>query len=253
MKAYEITSEVLKAMVVMAEKGGVTPVEIDNMAEKKIIELGGKSINKGYEPDWAKIPYPRVSCIGINNAIVHSIPSEIPIVDGDIVNFDLGVKDQEDNCGDGAITIPIGQVDRKKARLLYYAKKALFETIKQIKAGVDTEDLAHFIQGWARERKYTVNRKYGGHTIGREMHEKPSIYNTVEPSHKYSKLVEGQQICIEIMLTTGTDDIGILAPDGWTVMTKDEEPSAYFEHQLEVTKLGCKILTSHIDDNFDFY
>ena len=197
MKAWEITSEVLKAMVKMAEKGGISPIEIDKMAEKKIIEFGGKSINKGYKPEWAKFPYPRVSCIGINNVITHGIPNEVPIIDGDIVTFDLGVKDKEGNCGDGAITIPIGNVEQKKARLVYYAKKVLFETIKEIRAGVDTQDLAHFIQRWVWDRGFKVNRKYAGHTIGKEMHEKPAIYNTLEPTHKYTKLVEGQQFVLK--------------------------------------------------------
>lgn len=252
MESYEAVSLILKSMA-EAVSPGVKTKEIDAIAEKKIKELGVTSYNKGYKPSWSNSPYPAVSCICVNSVIAHGIPDNYVLKEGDIVSLDLGVTDKNGNCGDAALTVPVGKVDNRKARLLYYAHKTLYEAISKIKAGVSTKVIAETIQTFSDRRGYKVNRRFGGHTIGKEMHMEPKIFNTVEEDHKWSILKEDQIICIEPMLTPGRDNMGITQPDGWAFVTSDNQPSAFFEHMIKVTKNGYEILTNHISDVVSYY
>jgi len=116
-----------------------------------------------------------------------------------------------------------------------------------MKPDVPTKDLAHEIESFALMRGYKVNRRFCGHKIGKEMHERPRIYNTVEEKNEWGVLKVGEVYCIEPMLTTGKDNIGITF-DGWTTFTQDRKPSAVFEHMIEITPEGAKVLTTHFQD-----
>lgn len=246
MKAYEIISVVLKDMAAMA-KPGVKTIDIDKMAEARIKELGAKSYNKGYKAHFAKTPWEYVSCINVNSIIAHGRPGDYALIEGDIVSFDLGIKKGKE-CADAALTVGVGKVDNARERLMYYAKQTVYEAIAYMTPGMKTEDLARIIEIHAISRGYLVNRRFAGHRIGAEMHMKPNIYNTQEPTHQYSKLDVGEVYCIEPMLTRGKDNMGMfIDPDGWTCITMDGKDSAFFEHMVEITAKGPKILTTHFD------
>lgn len=244
LKPAKIVSQVLKEMAAMVAPG-VKTSQIDDFAAKRIEELGARSYNKGYKPQWAQAPYPAVACIGVNFVICHGIPSEYELKEGDIVTLDLGIIDDEGNCGDAALTVPVGEVENKRSRLMYYAKQTLYEVIKHVRDGVSTEDLAKVINYHAMSMGYLVNRRFGGHAIGKEMHMTPKIFNTPEPVHFYEKLKAGQVICIEPMLTRGKDNMGVSLDNGWTIVTHDKKETAMFEHMILVKEDGCEILTDH--------
>lgn len=246
MKAHEIISIILKEMAAMV-KPGVKTIDIDAFAEKRIKELGAKSYDKGYKPEFAKTAWEWVSCINHNNIIAHGKPGDYELKDGDIVSFDLGIKKGKE-CADAAITVGVGKISDTRSRLLYYAKQILYEAIKYMKPGESTEDIAHIIEYHAMSRGYLVNRRFAGHMIGKEMHMKPNIYNTNEPTHTYAKLKVGEIYCVEPMITVGKDNLGMMIdPDGWTCVTMDGKDSAFFEHMVEITKNGPKILTTHFE------
>lgn len=246
MTAPEIISIILKEMAAMA-KPGVKTIDIDKMAAGRITELGAKSYNLGYKPEFAKTPWEWVSCININSIIAHGRPAAYALQEGDIVSFDLSIK-VGGKCADAALTVGVGEISNARQRLLYYAKQTVYEAIKYMVAGAKTEDLARIIEYHALSRGYLVNRRFGGHRIGEEMHMDPNIYNTQEPSHKYGVLKVGEVYCIEPMITNGKDNLGMfIDPDGWTCVTGDGKDSAFFEHMVEITENGPKILTTHFD------
>lgn len=242
---YKIIPTILSAMVDMA-KPGVKTIDINNCAEEIIQKFGVKSCNKGYLPKYEIKAFPTATCININNVIAHGIPSEEKLNFGDIVSFDLGIVDSFGNCADAAITVGVGKLTNQKKRLLYYAYQTMLEAVKNLIIGANTEMIAQKIQSFAALRGYKVNRTFAGHAIGRQMHEKPNIYNSIENEHQYASLEEGQIFCVEPMLTNGNDDVGIKDTTGWTVRTKDGKPSAFFEVMAKVTKDGPEILTNHI-------
>lgn len=244
MKPWEAVSLILKEMTQMVAPG-VRTLDIDIMAEKRIKEIGYHSYTKGYKPEWSKTPWEFVSCIGVNSVIAHGKPGEYILKEGDLVSFDLGICDDEHNCGDAALTVGVGEISNANQRLLYYTKQTLYEAISHIKAGLNTEDLAKIIEYHAMSRGYLVNRRFGGHAIGKEMHMSPKINNTVEDDIKWEELKAGQILCIEPMMTSGKDNLGGTDPNGWTFWTHDGKPSVVFEHMVEVQENGAKILTDH--------
>ncbi|MBV6514232.1 MAG: Methionine aminopeptidase 1 [Candidatus Omnitrophica bacterium] len=257
MKAYEIQSQVLKAMAGMAAVG-VAVADIDKMAEEMIIGLGGKPYNKGYHPIYAATPYPAATCISVNNCIAHGIPNTYVLRSGDIVNFDTSVI-KDGQCADAALSIGIGEVSNKNKNLLKYAKRVLYEGISVIKDGVSTEKLAEAIHTAAIRYGYKINRRFIGHGIGSEMHMPPKIYHFMQTHAEQLSstprqpeyLHENQIICIEPILTYSKDDMGVFDKEGWACYTTDGKPCAMFEHMVRITKTGCEILTDHIDDSDD--
>lgn len=244
MKSYEIVSTILGELAEMV-KPGIECLDMEAWAELRVKELGGKSYNKGYHPIWAQTPYPNVLCINVNNIVAHGIPFQYKLVEGDIVAFDLGVLDSDGDCGDAAITVRVGEVSNEYDRLVRYAKAACYEGIKKIRAGVNTIEITRAIEQYCLARNLKVSRSFTGHRIGKEMHMEPHIHNTVEEKATYIPLEKGWIVCIEPMVTTGRDNVGMKMPNGWTVVTADRKPSAMFEHMVEVTDDGYKILTTH--------
>lgn len=246
MKSYQIVSKVLRELA-KAATPGMNCLVLEMMAASLIEELGGKSYNRGYKPVWAKTAYPSVLSVNVNHYIAHGIPVNYNLINGDIISIDLGIIDSEGYCGDAAHTIAIGDISNEKQRLIRVAQKALFAGIQQVKNGVSTRDISIAIERCALTHNMRVNTEFSGHGIGKEMHMLPHIYNSCEDGHEYETLKTGQIICIEPMVTTGKDNKGGTAPDGWTRVTRDMKPSAVFEHMVEVTDDGYKILTDHFD------
>jgi methionyl aminopeptidase len=245
MKAYEAISIILKEMAAMA-KPGVKTIDINNYAEKRIVELGCTSANKGYKPEWAKKPYEWATCINVNSIIAHGKPGDYELRNGDIASFDLGIiKDGE--CADAALSVGIGEISNARRRLLYYAKQTIYEVLHLFTPGRETTDIARAIEYQVLSRGFMVNRRFAGHRIGKEMHMKPNIYNTLDDQQPHhGKLEAGQIYCIEPMITNGKDNLGLfIDSDGWVCVTADGKDSAFYEHMILVTENGPKILTDH--------
>ncbi len=230
----KILSAILKKICESA-KPGVSTKQLDILAEQLIKENNCKSNFKGYGG------YPSVLCTSVNNAVVHGVPSDYILKEGDIVGLDMGLIYKGWHC-DMSRTVPIGRVDQDLMQLLKSTKNALKVGIKQVKPGNHFGDIGHAIQNYIEPQGYSVVRDLCGHGIGKSLHEEPEIAN-------YGKQGEGQEIkegmvfCIEPMINMGTWQVK-RGHDGFSFQTLDGKPSAHFEHMVAVTKHGAKILTS---------
>jgi methionyl aminopeptidase len=225
--------------IVLAEcrqmvKPGITTAEIDAVAEKLIRKLGATPSFKGYHG------YPAAICTSVNEEIVHGIPSGRVLVEGDIISIDAGTIWQGYQ-GDAAITVPVGQVTVECQRLIQSVEEGLSKGIRAVRAGGFIGDISHAVEAVAKQEKFNVVREYGGHGIGREMHEAPRIPNWGPPGRGF-KLDVGMTLAIEPMFTLGNAANRVLA-DNWTVVTTDKSYAAHWEHTVAVTPEGAEILT----------
>jgi len=255
-KQAEIISSILKELT-KAVKPGIMTIELDGIARDLIAKAGAEPVNLGYKPSWARVPFPAALCTSVNNCICHGVPNEYKLRDGDIINLDMGIK-YEGLCGDCAITVPVGEVEHKNLRLMHYALKALYTGIEMVKPGVDVIEIGQAIQSLVSGTNYVVNTRFAGHGIGEEMHQKPFIphYYVTDPEwiKMFSwKLKVGDIICLEPMLTFKDPQGALNETDKWSVLTRDGRYSAMYEHMIEVTKDGYKILTDHVDENYAKY
>jgi len=219
---------------------GMKTTELDKLAEKIIREAGGRPSFKNYKTQDDKIPYPASLCVSINEEVVHGIPGEIILKDGDIVSLDLGME-YKGFYTDMAITVPVGKASEQAKKLIETTKEALNLGIMAVKAGAFTGDIGYAIQSFAEKNGFNVVRKLVGHGLGRKAHESPEIPN-FGVKGKGEILREGEVIAIEPMITAGRHDI-YLDKDLWTWKTKDGSLSAHFEHTIIVTKTGAEIIT----------
>ncbi|MCX5709604.1 MAG: type I methionyl aminopeptidase [Candidatus Omnitrophica bacterium] len=213
---------------------GVATKEIDAAAQRLTLKEGALCAFKGYKG------YPASVCVSINEEIVHGIPGERVIRQGDILSLDLGVN-YKGYFTDAAITIPIGKITPSNQKLIDVTKAALFEGIKQAKIGSHLSDISHSIQEYAEINGFSVVRQFVGHGIGKNLHEEPEIPNFGLPGAG-PLLKSGMVLAIEPMINTGTWEAEFLN-NGWTAVTKDRLPSAHFEHTLAITDKGPEILT----------
>ena len=214
---------------------GVTTMDLERAAEKKIRELGAKPAFKGY------YDYPCVLCTSVNEEIVHGIPSEKRMLkDGDIVSIDCGVV-LDGYYGDAAITVPVGSIDEGAARLLKVTEESLHAGIAAVKPGATLGDVGAAVQELVEAQGFSVVRDFVGHGIGVHMHEDPQVPNFGERG-RGMKLKVGMVIAIEPMVNAGGPDVEVLK-DGWTAVAKDGSMSAHFEHTVAVTATGARILT----------
>ena len=221
-------------------KPGITTKELDKLAYDFITKEDATPSFLNYEG------YPASICTSINEEVVHGIPSNRKLKEGDIIGIDIGACYQGYH-GDSAWSYQVGSVSREKAYLLEHTKKALFEGLKQVKPGNRIGDISNAIETYAKEHNLGVVRELVGHGVGNKLHEKPDVPNFGAPGTG-PILKEGMTIAIEPMLNLGTREIYLL-DDDWTIITQDGLPSAHFEHTIVVTKDGLEILTG--DDNFE--
>ena len=222
-------------MLAKEVKAGISTLDLDKMAEEFIRANGGIPACKGYEG------YPATLCTSVNEVVVHGIPSAKRILrKGDIISIDL-VVEVDGYKGDSCITVPVGRTSKKNMKLIEVTENALFAGIKQAVVGNHVGDIGHAIESFVKPYGYGVLREYVGHGIGTEMHEEPEIPNYGTPGHG-PRLEEGMCICIEPMITMGSEKVYTLK-DGWSVLTKDGLPSAHMEHTLVITEEGPEILT----------
>jgi methionyl aminopeptidase len=215
---------------------GVTTMDLERAAEKKIAELGAKPAFKGY------FDYPCVLCTSVNEEIVHGIPSEKrTLKEGDIVSIDCGVV-LDGYYGDAAITVPVGaSVKPDLHKLLTVTEESLYKGIEQARIGNSIGDVGAAVQEHVEAAGFSVVRDFVGHGIGTKLHEEPQIPNFGARGHG-TKLREGMVLAIEPMVNYGKPDAKVLG-DKWTAVTVDGSFSAHFEHCVAVTKDGPVILT----------
>lgn len=221
-------------------KPGVADVELDDYVEFLIKKAGGEPAFKNYKGRSDRFPFPASLCVSINDEVVHGIPSERVLKEGDVVSLDLGLK-WRGLYTDATITVPIGKIDEAKARLLEVAKSALERGIKVVKQGVTIGDVGFAIQSYVEANGFSVVKKLVGHGVGYSLHEEPEIPNW---GKKGSGIIlkQGMVFAIEPMVALGSGEI-VLDKNGWTWKTKDSSLASHFEHTIAVTKRGAEVLT----------
>jgi methionyl aminopeptidase len=213
---------------------GIRTKDLDSLGEKLIREKGAVPVFIGYRG------YRHATCISVNEEIVHGIPSDRVLLEGDIVSVDVGARFMG-YCGDTAATFPVGSVGKDAAKLIKTCKQALEYGIRQARSGGHLEDISFAIQRIAERNAYSVVRDLYGHGIGVDLHEDPLIPNFGTPGHG-ALLKAGMVLAIEPMLNMGGWKIKTLA-DGWTVVTVDGKRSCHFEHTVVITVDGPEVLT----------
>ena len=215
-------------------KPGVKTKDLDKFAEEIAEKRGAKPAFKGYHG------YPHSLCISINEVVVHGMPSERTLVEGDIVGLDFGVYYQG-FYGDATITLPVGKVTEKATRLMQVTEQSLYAGIKQAVSGNRLGDISAAVQKVVEDAGYSVVRDFVGHGIGKNLHEEPQIPNFGQKGRGI-ELKRGMILAIEPMVNQGHYKVQI-QPDGWTVVTKDGSLSAHFEHSIAITDNGPDILS----------
>ena len=215
-------------------KPGVTTKELDKLAEEYILKRGATPSFKGYDG------FPATICASVNNEVVHGIPGNRVLKEGDIISLDIGAC-YKGYHGDSAWTYPVGKISEEKEYLLKHTEKSLFKGLEAVHDGCHVGDIGYAVSKYANEHNLGVVRELVGHGVGTDVHEEPDVPN-YGARHVGPVLKEGMVIAVEPMLNLGTRRVYILE-NGWTIITADDKPSAHFEHTVLVTKNGYEILT----------
>ena len=214
---------------------GITTKQLDETAEQFILDNGGIPGFKGYRN------FPWTLCVSVNSEVVHGLPSQLQLKEGDIISIDCGVL-KNGWYGDSAYTFAVGEISNDVQRLLDVTKESLYKGIEMAVAGKRVGDISWAVQEYSEKNGYSVVRELVGHGVGRKLHEDPEVAN-------YGKrgsgplLKEGMVIAIEPMINMGKKNV-IQQNDGWTVKTTDGKPSAHFEHTVAIKKGKAEILTT---------
>jgi methionyl aminopeptidase len=232
-KSNSIVAEVIRELS-MRIAPGVATLELDQQAERIIRSRGAVPAFKGYRG------FPASICVSINEEVVHGIPGQRKLIEGDIVSLDVGVI-LNGYYGDAAITLPVGKVDQEARHLLEVTQKALSFGIEKARVRNRLFDISYAIQLWVESHGFSVVRDFVGHGIGRDLHEEPQIPN-FGPPHQGPRLEKGMVFALEPMVNEGTHEVKVLS-DGWTVVTADRKRSAHFEHTIAITDGEAEILS----------
>ncbi len=222
-------------------KPGVTTDTLNDIGERVLEKFGASPSFKGYRG------FPKAVCISVNEEVVHGIPGNRVLEEGDIVTLDIGAY-HDGYHGDSAWTYPVGKISDDARRLLNVTRESLMQGIAQAKPGKSIGDISHAIQSYVERNSYSVVRDLVGHGIGENLHEEPSVPNFGKPGTG-PRLKPGMTLCIEPMINQGRKDVVTLS-DGWTVVAADGKLSAHFEHMVYITENGPEILTK-LEDNVD--
>ena len=237
-ESCRIVAEVLRLIKAMIQPG-ITTKELDTIAEEFIRSQDGEPAFKGYGSDKRNL-FPASLCTSIDDEVVHGIPGNRKLQEGEIISIDVGVKKNQ-FFGDGAWTFPVGRISEGKARLLESAEQSLYRGIAQALPGNRVHDISAAVQTHVEAAGYSVVRDLVGHGVGRSLHEEPAIPNFGDPGTG-ALLQSGMTLAIEPMVNAGTFQVRV-GGDGWTIHTADREPSAHFEHTVLVTGSKPEILT----------
>ncbi|MFI6285204.1 type I methionyl aminopeptidase [Streptomyces sp. NPDC051018] len=221
---------------------GVSLLELDRVARAVLDGAGAGSPFLGYHPSWAPMPFPAVLCASVNDAIVHGIPDGYRLRDGDLVSLDCGAV-RQGWVGDGAVSFTVGRARPEDLRLVATAEEALEAGIAAAVVGNRVGDIAHAVGRVCRAAGYGVPDGFGGHGIGRRMHEDPGVPNEGRPGRGVP-LRHGMVLAIEPMVIASGADGHYTARDGWTVRTIDGSRASHAEHTVAITDAGPRILTA---------
>ncbi|MFD8231611.1 type I methionyl aminopeptidase [Streptomyces sp. NPDC059696] len=221
---------------------GVSLLELDEVAHGVLREAGASSPFLGYRPSFAPTPFPAVLCVSVNDAIVHGVPDRYRLLDGDLVSIDFGAE-LGGWVGDSALSFVVGTPRTADLRLIETAERALAAGIGAAVVGNRIGDIAHAIGTVCRGAGYGIPDGFGGHGIGRRMHEDPGVPNEGRPG-RGMRLRHGMVLAIEPMVVAGGTDGYHAAPDGWTLKTNDGSRAAHAEHTVAITDAGPRILTA---------
>jgi len=232
-KSGQILAKIMRELKARVEPG-ITTKELDKLAEKLIFNHGAKPAFKDYNG------FPAVLCASINEQIVHGVPSNRKLIEGDILSLDFGVV-YNNFYSDMAVTLPIGSIDPEANRLIRVAKKALKRAIARVKPGKTIGDIGQAIENYIEGQGFKVAKGLCGHGIGKQLHESPDVFNFGK-RHKGEELKPGMVLALEPMAVIGNPGIK-KGPDGFCYQTADHSLSAHFEHTVAVTEKGPRILT----------
>lgn len=232
-QAGRVVAEMLQACA-DAARPGLTTNDLDKVARGVLAKRKAKSNFLGYHG------YPAVICTSPNSVIVHGIPGDYRLEEGDIISIDCGAI-IDGWHGDAARTIPVGEISEEARKLITVTEESLWAGIQHVRSGARLTDIGHAVQTVAEGAGFSVVREYVGHGIGRAMHEEPQVPNYGEPG-KGIKLKVGHVLAVEPMVNLGSCETQ-LNDDGWTVITADGSLSAHFEHSIAVTDDGPEVLT----------
>ena len=217
-------------------KAGKTPKELNQLAEEFIIKNGGRPAFKGL------YDFPAGVCVSKNGCVIHGIPDDEPLKEGDVVGFDVGVK-MNGWYGDAAITIGIGDIKEEYKKMIEVAKGALFYAVENIKVGMRYKQISKLLEEYITSHGYVPLKGYSGHGIGRKPHEEPQILNYVEgKANQGEKVKNGHVFCLEPMLCHKFGE-PVLAENGWDVYCEDMEVGVHYEHQIAIVDNKAIILT----------
>lgn len=236
-ESCKIVAETLQ-LVKKNAKPGVKLIELDAIAEDYIRSLDGRPAFKGYRSGGR--PFPNTICASIDDEVVHGIPDDRILTEGQILSIDVGVE-KKNFFGDAAITFAIGKTSDEKSKLMEATENSLYLGIKEAKAKNRVRDISYAIQSYVERCGYSVVRALTGHGVGKKLHEDPSVPNFGEKGTG-AALKNGMTLAIEPMINLGDYDV-FVCEDGWTVKTCDGKPSAHFEHTIAINDDEPEILT----------
>jgi len=237
-KPAKIVGQTLKLLRENA-KPGITPIELDKMAEDFIRSKNARPAFKGL------YDFPSAVCISKNGVVIHGVPTDEPLKEGDIVGFDVGVE-LNGWYGDAAITVGIGKIEEKYQKMINVAKNALYYAIKKIKPGMRYKQISKLLEDYIKSHGYVPLKGYSGHGIGRKPHEEPQILNYVEGKpNQGEKVKNGHVFCLEPMLCHKCGE-PVVGENGWDVYCEDMEVGVHYEHQVAIVENKAIILTEEM-------
>ena len=237
-ESCRIVAETLR-LVANNVRPGVATIELDRIAEEYIFSNNAKAAFKGYS-QAGSYDYPASICVSIDDEVVHGIPGDRVLKEGEIVSIDVGVL-KNGYFGDAAVSVAVGKISPDKKKLLNVTEKSLYEGIKEAKLDNRVHDISFAIQNYVETNGFSVVKDLCGHGVGKFLHEEPAVPN-YGVRGTGPKLKKGMTIAIEPMVNTGSYRVKT-AKDGWTVLTQDGLPSAHFEHTILVSNGSPEILT----------
>ncbi len=241
------------ADVAAAVKPGVTTRELDAIAERGILAVGGRPAFKGYKAGGKK-GFPGTLCTSVNSVVVHGIPNDEPLKSGDIIGLDIGMEwpykkgsKEKGYYTDTAITVPVGVVAQSTRQLMDRTQQALYRAIAVAGPGVPIAEIGRAVEEYIRPFGYGIVVALVGHGVGHEVHEEPNIPNVWLKRFASDLLEPGMVIAIEPMINAGTYEVDV-ARDGWAILTRDGKNSAHFEHTIIITEDGAVVATRRPDE-----
>lgn len=242
-RAGSLVARVLARMREMA-RPGVSTADMNAVAEEMISRAGGQALFRGVKTRQARFPFPAALCTSVNEVVVHGIPCDHELRDGDIVSVDCGVR-LDGYCGDSAVTLAIGEVPEEIRGLLAVTHEVLDLAIRLIRPKRWWGEIAEQMQRRVEAAGFSVVREFVGHGIGRDMHEEPKVPNYVDPRDRRQDFMlrTGMVLAVEPMVNMGTSAVVYGDATGWPVVTQDGRCAAHFEHTVAVTERGADVLT----------